>query len=123
MTKWLPRERGRNKEKVKAFRKVFGLTSKQYRKMIVNNNTTEAILSRQDIVKDYSKVPSLSMLKHFNTFISKDNEKFNQYLEDVRNGKSKVNTGTITPYDLALNMIMGILVEKIVILYLMNFLK
>ena len=102
ITKWMPRERGRNKERVKAFRKAFGLTSKQYRKMIVNNNTTEAILSRQDTVKDYSKVPSLSMLKHFNTFISKDNEKFNQYLEDVRNGKSKVNTGTMTPYDLVL---------------------
>lgn len=102
LTKWLPRERGRNKEKVKAFRKAFGLTSKQYRKMIANNNTTEAILSRQDKVKDYSKVSSLAMLKHFKTFISKDNERFNQYLEDVRNGKSKINTGTMTPYDLAL---------------------
>lgn len=102
ITKWMPRERGRNKEKVKAFRKVFGLTSKQYRKMIANNNTTEAVLSRQDKVKDYSKVSSLAMLKHFKTFISKDNERFNQYLEDVRNGKSKINTGTMTPYDLAL---------------------
>ena len=102
ITKWLPRERGRNKEKVKAFRKAFELTSKQYRKLISNNNTTEAILSRQDKVKDYSKVSSLAMLKHFKTFISKDNERFNQYLEDVRNGKSKINTGTMTPYDLAL---------------------
>lgn len=102
LTKWLPRERGRNKEKVKAFRKTFRLTSKQYRKMIVNNNTVEAILSRQDTVKDYSKVPSLAMLKHFKTFISKDNEKFSKYLEDVRNGKSKMNTGTMTPYDLLL---------------------
>ena len=102
LTKWLPRERGRNKEKVKAFRKTFRLTNKQYRKLIVNNNTTEAILSRQDTVKDYSKVPSLAMLKHFKTFISKDNEKFSKYLEDVRNGKSKMNTGTMTPYDLLL---------------------
>ena len=102
ITKWLPRERGRNKEKVKAFRKAFELTSKQYRKLISNNNTTEAILSRQDKVKYYSKVSSLAMLKHFKTFISKDNERFNQYLEDVRNGKSKINTGTMTPYDLAL---------------------
>lgn len=102
LTKWLPRERGRNKEKVKAFRKAFGITSRQYRKMIANNNTTEAILSRQDKVKDYSKVPSLAMLKHFKTFTSKDYDRFNEYLEDVRNGKSKVNTGTMTPYDLAL---------------------
>ncbi len=102
LTKWLPRERGRNKEKVKAFRKTFRLTNKQYRKLIVNNNTVEAILSRQDTVKGYSKVPSLAMLKHFKTFISKDNEKFSKYLEDVRNGKSKMNTGTMTPYDLLL---------------------
>ena len=100
--KWMPRERGKNKDKIKSFRKTFELSPKQYRKMIANNNTTEAILSRQDTVKDYSKVPSLAMLKHFKTFTSKDYDNFNQYLEDVRNGKSKVNTGTMTPYDLAL---------------------
>ena len=102
VSKWMPRERGRNIPKVRAFRKAFGLSSKEYRKMIVNNNTTEAILSRQDKVEDYSKVSSLAMLKHFNTFISKDNERFEKYLEDVKKGKQKINTVTLTPYDIAL---------------------
>lgn len=102
VSKWMPRERGGNIPKVRAFRKAFGLSSKEYRKMIVNNNTTEAILSRQDKVEDYSKVSSLAMLKHFNTFISKDNERFEKYLENVKKGKSKINTVTLTPYDIAL---------------------
>lgn len=100
--KWMPRERGGNIPKVKSFRKVFELSSKEYRKLIVNKDTTEAILSRGDIVDNYSKVPSLAMLKHFNTFISKDNERFEKYLEDVKKGKQKINTGTLTPYDIAL---------------------
>ncbi len=102
VSKWMPRERGGNIPKVRAFRKAFGLSSKEYRKMIVNNNTTEAILSRQDKVEDYSKVSSLAILKHFNTFILKDNERFEKYLEDVKKGKQKINTGTLTPYDIAL---------------------
>jgi hypothetical protein len=100
--KWMPRERKNNLYKVKAFTKAFEINLKSYRKLISNNNTTEAILSRGDIVEDYSKVPSLAMLKHFNTFIAKDNERFEKYLEDVKKGKSKMNTGTMTPYDISL---------------------
>lgn len=100
--KWMPRERKNNLYKVKAFTKAFKINLESYRKLISNNNTTEAILSRGGTIEDYSKVPSLAMLKHFNTFISKDNERFEKYLEDVKKGKSKINTGTLTPYDIAL---------------------
>lgn len=100
--KWMPRERGKNKNKIKLFRKTFELSPKQYRKAISNNDTVEAILSRQDIVKDYEKVPSLAMLKHFNSFIKTDKENFENYLESVRKGTKKMNTSTMTPYDIAL---------------------
>ena len=100
--KWMPRERGGNKDKVKAFRKAFELSPKQYRKAISNNDTVEAILSRKDKVEDYEKVPSLAMLKHFNSFIKTDKENFENYLESVRKGVKKMNTGTMTPYDIAL---------------------
>lgn len=103
--KWMPRERGNNKEIVKYFRHSFNyiISSKEYRKMIVNNETTEAILSREEKVKDYSQVPSLAMLKHWRTFFNKDRENFQNYLEGVKKGETKLNTGTMTPYDIIVN--------------------
>lgn len=100
--KWMPRERGGNKEKVKTFRKVFELTPKQYRKLISNTDTVEAILSSGNVVEKYENVPSLAMLKHFNSFLRTDKQNFENYLESVNNGTKKMNTGTLTPYDIAL---------------------
>lgn len=94
ITKWMPRERGQNREAVYAFRESFDLSSKAYRKLVVNHETVEAILSRQEKIQDYSTVPSLAMLKHFNTFLSKDSERFNTYLENVKKGEAKLNVGT-----------------------------
>ena len=100
--KWMPRERGRNVDKVKTFRKVFKLSPKNYRKLIANNDTVEYILSSGNVVEKYENVPSLAMLKHFNSFIRTDKENFENYLESVRKGTKKMNTSTMTPYDIAL---------------------
>lgn len=100
--KWMPRERGGNVDKVKAFRKVFKLSPRQYRKLIANNDTVEYILSSGNVVEKYENVPSLAMLKHFNSFIRTDKENFENYLESVRKGTKKMNTSTMTPYDIAL---------------------
>ena len=100
--KWMPRERGGNVDKVKAFRKVFKLSPRQYRKLIANNDTVEYILSSGNVVEKYENVPSLTMLKHFNSFIRTDKENFENYLESVRKGTKKMNTSTMTPYDIAL---------------------
>ena len=100
--KWMPRERGGNVDKVKAFRKVFKLSPRQYRKLIANNDTVEYILSSGNVVEKYENVPSLAMLKHFNSFIRTDKENFENYLENVRKGTKKMNTSTMTPYDIAL---------------------
>ncbi len=109
ITKWMPRDRGNKKPLIKMFRESFHkkINSEQYRKMIVNSYTTEAVLSRNDKVENYSNVPSLAMLKHWKTFINKDNERFQQYLNDVKKGKAKINTGTMTPYDIALGFQTG----------------
>lgn len=100
--KWMPRERGGNVDKVKAFRKVFKLSPRQYRKLIANNDTVEYILSSGNVVEKYENVPSLAMLKHFNSFIRTDKKVFENYLESVRKGTKKMNTSTMTPYDIAL---------------------
>lgn len=49
---------------------------------------------------DYSKVPSYASLKYRSAFKRNDYEHYNKYLEDVKSGKVKINTGTLYPYDL-----------------------
>ena len=100
--KWLPRERGNNTRKVKLFRNKFNLTSKEYRQLIKNEGTVESILRRKDKIKDYSKVPSLSMIRHTKDFEKLDFDNFSKYKEDVASGKKKINTKTSSPVDLAI---------------------
>ena len=102
--KWFPREHSSKKEWYKVImkrinKKFIDINNKQIRKLI-KSDTVESVLSRNEIVKDYSKVPSLAMLKYFNTFIRKDGENFGEYLEEVKNGEKKMNTSVTTPYDL-----------------------
>ena len=55
----------------------------------------------------YSKVPSNAMMKYRLLFTKKDADRFNQYLEDVKSGKSEIKTGTLYPYDIILKEFKG----------------
>lgn len=48
----------------------------------------------------YSQVPSCAMKKYYKAFIRNDEERFNSFLEDVKAGKDKINTGTLFPHDI-----------------------
>lgn len=101
LKKWLPRLRNNKlKRDVTSFIKYLGVTPKEYRQSISINTTVEAILSRRDFIPDYSKVPSLAMLKYFKSFKAKDAERFEAYLNMVKQGSVKINTGTTTPVDI-----------------------
>lgn len=102
--KWFPREHSSKKEWYKVIMKRINkkftyMNGKQIRRLI-KSDTVESILSRNDTVQDYSKVPSLAMLKYFNTFKRKDTVDFERYLEEVKNGKKNMNTSVTTPYEL-----------------------
>jgi hypothetical protein len=47
----------------------------------------------------YSNVASQCLRKSRNAFIKHDNERFNTFLESVKSGETKMNTGTLTPVD------------------------
>lgn len=49
---------------------------------------------------EYGSVPSLAMLKYRRAFQRHEPEGFQQYLDDVAEGKSKINSGTLYPYDI-----------------------
>lgn len=78
---------------------------KDYRKLLTTLrkkiNILETKLCSQDYQSiDFSKVPSMAMLRYCSTFTRNANEQYEAYLEQVRQGKAKINTQTLTPYDI-----------------------
>lgn len=80
--------------------------SKQYRKKLkfirnkLNLVETKLTLNKFEDI-DYSKLPSKALNKYKKCFARKDNERFTQFLKDVKEGKGKINTSTLYPYDIA----------------------
>lgn len=107
LAKWLPSANATNKETVrnaKSIAKHLGMSEAEYRKTlsklrgeikIIENNLRE-----KDYTFDYSKQPSKALLKYREAFIRNDYERYSEYLNAVAEGKSKMNTGTLTPYDI-----------------------
>jgi len=53
----------------------------------------------QDYTFDYSKIPALAMLKYRGAFYENDFDRYCEYIDNVKNGKAKMHTGVLTPYD------------------------
>lgn len=85
--------------------KEMGLSFKEYRKIISTLrryiDVTECKMSENEweTIK-YSSVPSRAMMNYRNAFVKHDEDGFNQYLESVKSGKTKINSSTLYPYDL-----------------------
>ncbi len=62
---------------------------------IIENNLRE-----KDYTFDYEKQPSKAMFKYRNAFVRNDGERYREFLNKVSVGEAKLNTATITPYEL-----------------------
>lgn len=99
--KWCPRLMGKDRQIAKALCREWNLKEKDYRKLI-KVTTTESLLTEKRINEiDYAKVPSLAMIKYFNRFMQE--EKFRNYIENVKKGKTKINISTTNVYDIYRN--------------------
>ena len=49
---------------------------------------------------EYSSVPSVAMNKSSNSFLAHDTDRFLKYIDDVKNGKTTINSNVLYPYDL-----------------------
>lgn len=84
----------------------FKMNKQQYGKFIKTEQTAEYILSHHDedaII--FEHVPSLAHIKYTPTFARNEKlkERYAQYLEDVRSGKTKINSAVSTVYDIYKN--------------------
>jgi len=95
--KWMPRK-GSFANKLKRFMK---LTPKEYRKCLVNLTSVveTAMCTNSWETINYEHVPSLAMARYGRAFFKHTAEKFSEYLTALQEGKSKINTGAIYPYD------------------------
>jgi hypothetical protein len=103
--KWMPRYSSRNLMVARAIAKAWGMNKQQYGKFI-KAKTVENNLSRHnydDIV--FEHVPSLAMIKYFNTFKRHEetSARFEKYLESIKKGEKKMNVSTTNVYDIYKN--------------------
>ena len=109
LAKWMPSINTSSKETrslaQKAMKKLGYLSERAYRKMLSELRAYIRVVEKsmsanqwEDI--NYSAVPSYAMKNYGSAFAKHDFERWNEYLSDLKNGKKKVNTSVLFPYDL-----------------------
>lgn len=78
---------------------------RHYRKVLARMrdylNVAEHRMSAQEWDKiNYSQVPAYAIKNYGSAFAKHDYERWNKYLKDLQKGTTKVNAGTLYPYDL-----------------------
>jgi len=106
--KWAKSENSSSEETKRygsKLRRSLGLTSRQYRKMLSGLRARIDIVEKKICAKkweeiDFSKVPSNAMSKLRKAFAKHTPEKFKEFLEKVEEGETKINSGTLYPYEI-----------------------
>lgn len=103
--KWMPRKG----ESANKLRKLFKMTPKQYRKMLVElTNVVETKMCSKDWESiDYSKLPSLASSRYQKSFKRNDTVRYEDYKNALVDGTAKVNAGAVYPYDIIKSMRYG----------------
>ena len=114
LAKWLPSINATNIQTVKLGKRLaqcLNMSEKEYRqtlsKLRAKIKIIENNLRTKDYSFDYSKQPSKAMFKYKNAFIRNDKERYEDFLNKVRAGVAKMNTGTLYPYDVVRPIIHG----------------
>lgn len=120
--KWLPRLTSKDKAIAKELCKMWHLSEKEYRKLIKTDATTEYKLSYAIKTKEsqldklfhksnyehplvdeinFEQVPSLAMKKYLHTFSTREDlkDRFNEYMQEVKENKKKINVTTTNVID------------------------
>lgn len=106
LAKWLPSVNASSKETVRMAKRIaraLGMSDMQYRKMLARMRRQIAILENnlreKSYTFDYSVQPSKAMMKYRKAFLRNDAVRYEQFLQLVKSGEKKLNTGTLYPYD------------------------
>ena len=115
MAKWLKSANASDKESRALGRltaKKMGFNERTYRKALSTLrrylDVTEVKMSNKDFGNiQYAHVPSKAMNNYRKAFKRNDEGRFRDYLESVKKGESKINAGTLYPYDIMMKYGVG----------------
>ena len=108
LAKWMPSENTSSQETRKLARKAMkqlGLEPRSYRKILSKMRKYLDVIERKMSANEweaikYNTVPSYAMKNYSDAFRKHDYARFTEYLDSVKNGKTKINASTLYPYDL-----------------------
>lgn len=108
LAKWLKSPNASSKETCKLGRltaKKLGYSEKQYRQVLAYLREKIRIVEREMSANNwkdirYEAVPSRAGLIYRDAFKKHDEERYNAYIQAVKNGEKKINTAVNTPQDL-----------------------
>lgn len=108
LAKWMPSENASNhatKAKAKNFCHIMNIAPKQYRKGLVELRKYITLVENNLRIKDYASikydtVPGKALMKYRKAFFRNDEDKFTAHMEAAKKGLTKVNSGTLYPYEI-----------------------
>lgn len=113
--KWMPREGKKGQRKTKLarfFMKQFEMSERSYRKMVVGLSKTveQQMCAQQWDQIEFGKIPSVAAKLYQRAFKRNAPELYQEYVDGLATGKSKINAGAIFPYDVikGLNGVNGV---------------
>lgn len=113
LAKWLPKESTKKYKKVyNILLKKFNMTPKEYRRGVSKLrkylDVVEVKMSANEWNKvNYNTIPSKANLLYKDAFLRHDEERRNEYLEDLKNGNenTKINAKVLMPHEIVHNYI------------------
>ena len=87
--------------------KKLGWSPKEYRKWVSSHSATveQQMSANKWSEIDYSKIPSVAFNKYSKAWMRHDSERFQKFIEEVQEGKTKINASAIFPHDIIKNAI------------------
>lgn len=101
--KWMPRENKSQGHIAKYLMARFGISPKKYRQMLsgLSGNLVERQMCQQQWAQiNFQHVPSVAMKNYRKAFSRHQPERFVNFLEAVKKGEAKINTGALSPVDI-----------------------
>ena len=106
LAKWMPSINASNANTcrmAKYLARHWKMTDEQYRKLLshlrAHIRILENNLRERDYSFDYEKQPSKAMMKYRAAFLRNDGERYQAFIQRVREGKAQLHTGTLQPYE------------------------
>lgn len=98
LAKWFPRKG----PWFVAMHKYLKITPKEFRKYLVAKTKVVETLMCENKWSDvnYAQVPSVAMNKYRKAFLKRDEKRYNQFIIDVHEGKTKINASVLFPHEL-----------------------